>query len=71
MKITKRIAALALVILMVTAFVSCAMTSGRDYVGELCFAYRRGKREWKDGEIDLMKQVARIIYRIVFWEKRK
>jgi signal transduction histidine kinase/ActR/RegA family two-component response regulator len=54
----------------VTAFVSCAMTSGRDYVGELCFAYRRGKREWKDDEIDLMKQVARIIYRIVFWKKR-
>ncbi len=54
----------------VTAFASCAMTSGRDYVGELVFAYRRGVRVWKDDEIELMKDLARILYYVVAREKR-
>jgi len=54
----------------VTAFASCAMTSGRDYVGELVFAYRRGVRVWKDDEIDLMKDLTRILYFVVAREKR-
>ncbi|MCR5432629.1 MAG: hybrid sensor histidine kinase/response regulator [Lachnospiraceae bacterium] len=54
----------------VTAFVSCAMSSGRDYVGELVFAYRRGPREWKESEISLMRELAKILYTIVAREKR-
>ncbi len=54
----------------VTAFASFAMTSGRDYVGELVFAYNRGPRVWQEDEISIMKDLARIIYSIVAREKR-
>ncbi|MCR5830001.1 MAG: response regulator [Lachnospiraceae bacterium] len=54
----------------VTAFVSCAMSSGRDYVGELVFSYRRGPREWEESEISFMRDLSRIIYKIVARDKR-
>ncbi|MBR6294316.1 MAG: response regulator [Lachnospiraceae bacterium] len=54
----------------VTAFVACAMSSGRDYVGELVFAYRRGPRVWDESDITFMKQLARILYKIVARDKR-
>ena len=54
----------------VTAFVACAMSSGRDYVGELVFAYRRGPRVWDESDITFMKELARILYKIVARDKR-
>ena len=54
----------------VTAFVSCAMSSGRDYVGELVFAYRRGPRKWDESDIAFMRQLAMILYKIVARDKR-
>ena len=54
----------------VTAFVSCAMSSGRDYVGELVFAYRRGPRVWKESDIAFMRELAMILYKIVARDKR-
>ena len=54
----------------VTAFVACAMSSGRDYVGELVFASRRGPRCWDESDIALMREIAKILYKIVARDKR-
>jgi len=54
----------------VTSFVSCAMSSGRDYVGELVFSYRRGPRKWEESDIAFMREFAGIIYKIVARDKR-
>lgn len=54
----------------VKAFVACAMTEEKDYVGDVIFADRNGIREWKDDEISFMKEVTRILFRIIVREKR-
>lgn len=54
----------------VKAFVACAMTEEKDYIGDIIFADRKGPREWEADEIDFMKELAKVFFRISIEEKK-